>query len=40
MSVMMLAVEFGTEIQIRAEGEDADEAIQALKELFDANFDE
>jgi len=40
MSVMMLAVESGTELQIRAVGEDEKEAVDDLVELIEANFGE
>ena len=40
MSVMMLAVERGTEITIRCIGEDEKEALEALKKLVDSGFDE
>lgn len=40
MSVMMLAVESGSEILIRGVGEDADEAVSALVQLVDSRFGE
>ncbi len=40
MSVMMLAVESGTEIRIRASGEDEEIAIRDLKALIESNFGE
>jgi phosphocarrier protein len=40
MSVMMLAVESGTEIRIRAVGEDAEAAVKALVELVRSGFGE
>ena len=40
MQLMMLAATQGTELDIAAEGTDADEAIQALTELVERNFDE
>ena len=40
MQLMMLAATQGTELEISAEGNDADDAIQALTELIDRNFDE
>jgi phosphocarrier protein len=40
MGVMMLAAEVGSEIVIRAEGPDAQEALQALVALIDRRFDE
>ena len=40
MQLMMLAATQGTELEISAEGEDADDAIQALTTLVERNFDE
>ncbi|OGF97639.1 MAG: phosphocarrier protein HPr [Candidatus Glassbacteria bacterium RBG_16_58_8] len=40
MSVMMLAAESGTEIVIRAVGEDEDAAIHDLRELIESKFGE
>lgn len=40
MSVMMLAVEYGSEIVIRGVGEDAEEAVKALTALVESGFDE
>jgi phosphocarrier protein len=40
MSVMMLAVESGTKVKIRAVGEDENEAVQDLKRLIESNFGE
>ncbi len=40
MSVMMLAVESGTNIKIRASGEDEKEAIRDLMDLIESNFGE
>ncbi|MFQ6103141.1 MAG: HPr family phosphocarrier protein [Candidatus Glassbacteria bacterium] len=40
MSVMMLAVESGSEIIIRAVGEDAEDAVNALSALIESGFDE
>jgi len=40
MSVMMLAVESGSEVVIRAIGEDAEKAVKALTELVESGFDE
>jgi len=40
MQVMMLAVTCGTEIKITAEGDDADQAIDALVDLVNRGFDE
>ncbi len=40
MSVMMLAVESGSEILIRGVGDDADEAVGALVDLVESQFGE
>ena len=40
MGVMMLAAETGTELTIRAEGGDEREAVESLKALFEARFEE
>ena len=40
MGVMMLAAECGAEITLRATGDDADSAIEALAELVAAKFGE
>ena len=40
MQMMMLAATKGTELEIIAEGEDADEAIAVLKKLVESCFDE
>ncbi len=40
MSVMMLAVESGTEVTLKADGEDEKAAIQDLKALIESNFGE
>ncbi len=40
MQLMMLAATQGTELEISAEGDDADNAIQALTTLVERNFDE
>ena len=40
MGVLMLAAEQGSEITIRAEGEDAGEALRALAGLVERGFDE
>lgn len=40
MQLMMLAATQGTELEISAEGADADDAIAALTDLVDRNFDE
>ena len=38
MGVMMLAAEEGSIIKVRTEGDDAEPALQALKELVDGRF--
>jgi phosphocarrier protein len=40
MGVLMLAAEHGSEIVIRAEGEDAEDALGALAALVDRGFEE
>lgn len=40
MQLMMLAATKGTELQITAEGPDADNAIAAITALVDSKFDE
>jgi phosphocarrier protein len=40
MGVLMLAAEQGSSLMIRADGEDAEEALQALIELVDGGFHE
>ncbi len=40
MGVMMLAAGKGTSVQIQAEGGDADQALDAIRELFDDKFGE
>ena len=40
MGLMMLAAGQGTELVFRADGEDASELLDALEELFKANFNE
>jgi phosphocarrier protein len=40
MGVMMLAAEFGSSILVRAEGPDADGALDALEALVAAKFGE
>lgn len=40
MQLMMLAATCGTRLEVRAEGEDADEAIAALQALVESKFDE
>jgi len=37
---MMLAAEMGSQITIRAEGEDEEKAVEALAKLFENKFDE
>ncbi len=39
-NVMAMAGECGDEIQITTDGEDEDEALEAMLELFDNNFDQ
>ena len=39
MQVMMLAATQGTRLKITAEGEDAEEAISALQQLIESNFE-
>ena len=39
LSVLTLGAHKDSEIEIKAEGEDADEALAALKELVDNNFE-
>lgn len=39
MQVMMLAATQGTKLKITAEGEDAEEAISALQQLIESNFE-
>jgi len=38
MGVMMLAAEEGSTIQVRAQGPDEDQALDALRELVDGKF--
>jgi len=38
MGVMMLAAEEGATIRVRAEGEDEQEALTALRELIEGKF--
>lgn len=38
MGVMTLAAECGSKVTVRAEGEDADSAVEALAELLDREF--
>jgi len=40
LGVLMLAAETGTELAIRAEGPDEDEAVDALVKLVEGNFGE
>ena len=40
MGVMMLAAEYGSEVQLRADGPDADEALDALTRLIAGKFGE
>lgn len=40
MQMLMLAATQGAELEILAEGEDADEAVEKLKALVDSGFDE
>jgi phosphocarrier protein len=40
MGLMMLAASQGTEIEIRAEGVDAEDALEALRELIATRFGE
>ena len=40
MGVMMLAAECGAELQLRAEGPDAEEAVGAIAKLIESKFGE
>ncbi|QJQ96445.1 MULTISPECIES: HPr family phosphocarrier protein [Halomonadaceae] len=40
MSLLMLAAPCGTVLRLQAEGDDADQALDALEALFEARFDE
>ncbi len=40
MEIMLLAATLGTELQIEAEGEDARDCVEALRELVERGFDE
>ena len=40
MNLMMLAATQGTELEIQANGSDADDALAALQKLVESNFDE
>lgn len=40
MALLMLGAPCGTELEISAEGEDAEAALKAIEALFDARFEE
>jgi phosphocarrier protein HPr len=40
MSLMLLAASLGTQLEIAADGDDADIALNAIRELFANKFDE
>ncbi|MGS2743119.1 HPr family phosphocarrier protein [Halomonas sp. LS-001] len=40
MALLMLAAPCGTELQVSATGEDAQQALDAIEALFDARFEE
>lgn len=40
MGVMMLAAGLGTVVKVDAEGDDAEQALQRITELFEQKFDE
>ncbi|MYL22728.1 HPr family phosphocarrier protein [Vreelandella massiliensis] len=40
MALLMLAAPCGTELTVTAEGDDAEQALEAVQALFDARFDE
>ncbi|WP_404374890.1 HPr family phosphocarrier protein [Vreelandella aquamarina] len=40
MSLLMLAAPCGTELTVVTEGDDAEQALDAIEALFDARFDE
>jgi phosphocarrier protein HPr len=40
LGVMMLAAGKGTEVTLKSEGADAEDAVNAVAELFDRKFDE
>ncbi|NYS59245.1 HPr family phosphocarrier protein [Vreelandella salicampi] len=40
MALLMLAAPCGTELTVTAEGDDAEQALDAIEALFDARFDE
>lgn len=40
MGILILAAACGTEIEVKARGEDAEEALDAVEDLIDRRFDE
>ncbi|WP_346798905.1 HPr family phosphocarrier protein [Halomonas sp. Bachu 37] len=40
MALLMLAAPCGTELTVQAEGEDADQALEAVQTLVESRFDE
>ena len=40
MGVMMLAAEFGSELLLRADGPDAEDAVRAIAQLIESKFGE
>ena len=40
MGVMMLAAAFGSELTVAADGDDAEEAVEAIRTIIDSKFDE
>lgn len=40
MSLMLLAASQGTELEIQAEGDDAQQALEALRQLIELRFEE
>ena len=40
LSLLTLGAAKGTELSLRADGDDADQALQSIAELFDARFEE
>ena len=40
MGILTLAAAYNTELKIIAEGEDAEQAVEALSRLFESNFEE
>lgn len=40
MALLMLGAPCGTELEVSAEGEDAEAALEAIEALFEARFDE